>query len=1176
MRWKLQGLERGSVSYMVSSLVEGLSRPVIVLADTPRYAEQLHAELKTFRGESAELPFLDRRVHLFAAREAPPLEMVSPAPETEAARSAALYQLLQMAAPIIVTSPAAVACRTLPPAALVEESVYLVVGEELDFSGLVDRLEAAGYRSAGAVEEPGEKAVRGGLIDVWPPGYDYPCRCQFDGDTVESIRPFDPADQRSFASLEEMVVLPALPFPLERLAEPEVRRRVGRRCEELGLPTAERRQLDDCLAAGERFPGVELMVPYVFDASNWLGDFLGEDVLTVVIDAPAVEKALDRHGDDIEAAEQAAGDAGTFHFEAASAYAERGNIESLIARRPGIELDFTEALDSTGEPGHRAWRVDVRANTALAAARAKLKAQRGSEGFHPVVDQIRAIRKNCGRLAVVASDPTQLHRLEHLLELNGAGDVRRAESLPAALSGTPDCIWMVEGRLDEGFQLPADDVAFVTDHDIFGERRRSTRRRRVSQSRAMNMLGQLANGDAVVHVDHGIGIYKGLKHMLAGGTEGDFIHLEYLGGDRYYLPVDRINLIERYVGSGGGPPKLDRLGSAAWVRTKARAKESALEIAQELLELEAFRMTNERRPYARQDGDYEEFEAHFPFEETPGQQSAIDDMVADMLRPKSMDRLVCGDVGYGKTEVAMRAAYLAALGGKQAAFLVPTTILARQHFETLKRRFDGYPVQVAMLSRFNSREENAAAVKGLAEGGVDIVVGTHRLLQKDVAFSRLGLLIVDEEHRFGVQAKERIKHLRREVDVLTLTATPIPRTLQLALGGVRDLSLIETAPVDRLSIRTYVARHDPGLIKQAISRELDRGGQVFFVHNRVSSIGAMARTVQELVPGARVAAAHGQMKETELEKVMIAFLEGDTDVLVCTTIIESGLDIPNANTMIINRADALGLAQLYQIRGRVGRSHRRAYAYLLVPNEGLITDTARRRLAVLQQLDDLGGGFRLAAHDLEIRGAGNLIGKKQSGNMAAVGFELFVRMLEEATKEVRGQAVAPVVEPEIELGAHAFVPDDYITDVGERLLVYKRLANVTDAGETSEIAEELADRFGPLPPQVEDFVKIMALRPVLKRLAVEQLKWNGRLVSVKFHEDSPVDSGELVELATRVSDTYRLRPEGLFTMDTGNDSWDTMIDRVDGLLNGLAPRSAEDPKAGIGSDEGASTHRPCE
>jgi transcription-repair coupling factor (superfamily II helicase) len=933
---------------------------------------------------------------------------------------------------------------------------------------------------------------------------------------------------------------------------------VHERANDLMLAASERRQIDANLASAAWFPGAELFLPYLCDRTSWLGEYLPPGAPVFVLDPPAVDAALDALALRLEEAESAAREAGSFFPEVERLYVDPPALRRLLERRPLVELVAERSGEWREVAGDRVWSIDARGNDGLAAARAQVRERRGEQRFSPMVRELESYRAGGSKLVVLASDATQLDRLEHLLGLCAVRSILRVSGFPAALAAERSALCLVLGHLQRGFRLEADGLVVVTDEEIFGQRRRSSRRRKVAQARLLTALNEIKPGDYMVHVDHGIGIYRGLKHIVAGGTEGDFIHLEYAGGDRYYLPVDRINLVEKYTGSGSSAPPLSRLGAPAWTRTKQRAKESILKLAHELLDVEAFRAVHTREPFAAVGADFEEFEARFPFEETDGQKVAIADIARDLLGEKPMDRLVCGDVGYGKTEVAVRAAYLTVMAGKQVAFLVPTTVLARQHFDTLRKRFDGYPVRVAMLSRFQTRAANHEVAAGLASGEVDVVVGTHRLLQRDVDFGRLGLLVVDEEHRFGVKAKERIKKLRREVDVLTMTATPIPRTLQLALSGVRDLSLIETPPVDRLAIRTYVARYDEGLIKQSVDREIARGGQVFFVHNRVASIEAVARRLQELVPRARLAVAHGQMDEGDLEERMLAFLGGEIDVLVCTAIIESGLDIPNANTIVINRADTFGLAQLYQIRGRVGRSHRRAYAYLLVPGEQIITDEARRRLEVLQELDDLGSGFRIAAHDMEIRGAGNLLGKEQSGHVAAVGFELFMQLMEEATREIRGESGGLRIEPEIELSSEAYLPEGYIDDVGERLLLYKRMANAASPDVLREIAEELADRFGPLPPQVEDFLRIMALRPALKRLAVESLKASEHGISLRFHPQSPVDPELLVRLATEQPARFRVRPGGVLTMRLAGSeggaeiSWDAMVDRIEALLAQLS------------------------
>lgn len=1156
LRWKLQGLRGGATPYLLSTLSGKSERPILAVTATAKGAETLAAEVAGLVGEDYATPFLKRKVHLFAAREAPPLELVSPAPETEAQRTAALYQLANSKQPLVIASVDALAQRTPSLGRLADRVVYLVVGEELILEEFSAQLGRVGYRTVRTVEEPGEVALRGGILDLWPPGFEVPCRVELDGDDIASLRLFEPGDQRSFDAIEELVVLPSMPFDLEELSSSEVRRAAAERADELLLPAKERRQIDEYLATGVKFPGVELLASFVDKEPAWLLDYLDNTALVVLVDPPAVEESIARIENELVYAEAAVREAGSFFPEVPAVYVGTPELRGLASRRPLVELDYAEAFESGGEPGDRVWRLDVHTNTAISAARAKVKARRGESGFAPVVAAIDAAREAGNRVVMLASDKTQLDRIEQLLELSSAGPLARVDSFEQALAGRANkTIHLVKAHLHEGFVMPADSLAVVTDEELFGERRGNRRQRRVSKARAMSALAELEAGDHIVHVDHGIGLYKGLRHLAAAGMEADFLHIEYSGGDRYYLPVDRINLVEKYSGSGSSAPQLDKLGGTAWIRTKKKARDSILEMARELLVLEAQRKAAERPPLGSDGADFAEFEARFPFEETEGQLTSIRAVTEDLTGSKPMDRVVCGDVGYGKTEVAVRAAYLAAMGGHQVAFLVPTTVLAQQHYETLRERFEGYPLNIALLSRYHSKAENQTVVEGVASGKIDIVVGTHRLLQKDVKFAQLGLLVIDEEHRFGVKAKEHIKGLRLNVDVLTMTATPIPRTLQLALTGVRDLSLIETPPVDRLAIRTYVARYDEGLIKQAVERELARKGQIFFVHNRVATIEMVTRRLRELVPGARIAIGHGQMKEGELEKVMVGFLEHEFDVLVCSTIVESGLDIPNANTILVNRADTFGLAQLYQIRGRVGRSHKRAYAYLLIPGEQIISEEARKRLAVLQQLDELGAGFRLAAHDMEIRGAGNLLGKQQSGHIAAVGFDLFMRMMEEAAEELRGGDGVVPVEPQVELGAEAFLPDNYIADVGERLQLYKRLANALDRDEVEGLADEMADRFGPLPPQAENFVAIMELRPALRRLAVESLKASDNLVFLRFADPSPVDPEMLIELVRQAPRRFRLRPDGGFTMQVRKSEWSAMVAEIGKLLDTLVAGS---------------------
>jgi transcription-repair coupling factor (superfamily II helicase) len=768
----------------------------------------------------------------------------------------------------------------------------------------------------------------------------------------------------------------------------------------------------------------------------------------------------------------------------------------------------------------------------------------------PLVERLEEWRQE--RVFFVVPTPSDATRLQELLAHYEAAAIRREPPFPLLLSDARPCRDIVVGNLTQGFRLPEEHLVLVTADEIFGTKRsQHPSPQRSHPSHFITSLSELKQDDYVVHLDHGIGLYRGLKFLRVAGAEGEFLHLEYEAGDRLYLPVDRINLVQKYIGGDGAGPQLDRLGGSSWEKVKAKTRKSILAMAQELIEIYAAREVHEGHAFPPPDRLCREFEASFEFEETPGQERAIEETLQDMQKKKPMDRLICGDVGYGKTEVALRAALLAVMDGKQVAVLAPTTVLVQQHLQTFRRRFRSYPVRVEMLSRFLTSKENQRVLNDLAKGLVDIVIGTHRLLQKDVQFKNLGLAVIDEEHRFGVAQKERLKKLRHLVDVMSLTATPIPRTLHMSLVGIRDMSIIETPPLDRLAIRTYITRYDEGLIRDAVLREIGRGGQVFFLHNRVETISRMAEKLADLVPEAKIAVAHGQMRPRELEKVMLDFLENRTQLLVCSAIIESGLDFTNANTIIINRADKFGLAQLYQLRGRVGRSHRRAYAYLLIPGEKIITRDAERRLKALQELDELGGGFKLALRDLEIRGAGNLLGREQSGHIAEVGFELYAQMMEQAVRELKGEAIQPQVEPEIRLGIPAYIPTDYIPDTNQRLFFYKRLASLDDAQELEAIKEEIRDRYGPFSPVVENLFRVMDLRHMLKDYLVEQISYHEGTLSLLFHPQSPVKVERLLELMGRDKGRLRLSPEGRLSFNPKSQSWEEIIPEAIQLLQTL-------------------------
>jgi transcription-repair coupling factor (superfamily II helicase) len=1124
-RVRVEGLRGAARAAFVAELHRSRPRPMVVFVRDALSAEVLVQDLHFFLGEEPTADALKKRVHVLPAWDVAPFAPMSPSPETIAQRIEGLYHLSQTPNPIVVATPEAALQRVVSPEVLLRSVSYLVQGDEVDLDELAGRLADWGYKRRPLVEERGEFAVRGGLVDVFVTGQGDPLRLELLGDTIESIRTFDVRTQRRLDEYEEALVLPAAEFPAQAMRDPAIARRIEDRARELEMTRQERLQLLDALGEGVHFPGVELLAPYLVRLVA-LSDYLPRDSLVIFDDEEALAVAAEEAWRAIAEHAAVAGEERQIHPPPADLYLEPAELEAALADRPRLVLSGLGA--QAAPPGVAVERIGSRRpfDAAIGPAARLLREEKG---FAALAERVRAWTGSGARIALVVGNAAQAERLQHILEDQGLVVPALGEPLPDVLAARPDPgPFIVAGELSESIELPGDRLVCIAEANLFGEHRRSRRRRMVALTldQVMKSLEQLAPDDYVVHLDHGIGIYRGLRHLSVAGAEGDFLHLEYQGGDRLYVPVDRVNVVQKYVGGDGARPLLDKLGGVAWERVVKKTRESILAMAHELLALYATRERHAGHAFSTDDSYYQEFEARFPFDETPDQKRAIDEVLADLGRAKPMDRLVCGDVGYGKTEVAMRAAFVCAMEGQQVALLVPTTVLAQQHAETFRKRLDGYPVRIETISGFRTRAENAKVVSQIASGEVDIVVGTHRLLQSDVQFARLGLLVVDEEHRFGVRDKERIKQMRKLVDVLTLTATPIPRTLELSLTGIRDLSVIETPPLDRQAIRTYVTRFDDHVVRDAMLRELRRGGQVFFVHNRVETIDGMAERLRALVPEARIAIGHGQMREHQLERIMVAFLNQEYDVLLCTAIIESGLDMPNANTIFIDRADTFGLAQLYQLRGRVGRSPARAYAYLLVPGAAMLTREARQRLEVLEQLDDLGGGFKIAAHDLEIRGAGNLLGKQQSGHITAVGFELYTQMMEEAVHELRGEPVDTQVEPEIQLGIPAYIPDSYLDDVNQRLVWYKRLAAMKRPEDRVLLGEEMRDRYGPPPAIVEVLLDVMDLRRRLRALAIAEVKLKGPRVALRLDPSSPLPPAALVDWVRSVGGRAALTPDG--------------------------------------------------
>ena len=1157
---------------MLREAALGLGRPILVVTALAREAEALASEVGFFLDEAPESDPFARRVHLLPAWELKPFAHLSPPPHTQAAQLAALYAALRGEAPMLVASAEALLMRTLPRPVFESSVMRIAAADTLDLEALIDALSAAGYQRVPQTEEPGDFSVRGGIIDIFSPLYHNPVRIELEEDIVTSVRQFDPASQRSLGETRDAIVIRTRLVPPITLKDDKVRERVALRASEIGLVRRELAELSDSLTNGLLFPGAELLTPLLFGRPlDTVFSYLPSGTVVWIVEPGRVLAEAIRVTEQTAAAAEAAQSKPSFYPPPESLYLSADEFEDALGAMTAVEVGSLVTVAAPREGWAPA--IEVKCQPSLKLGASALTGPRTPPSFEPLATELREVQRGQGRALMVVEGASQAARLRRHLEAYDLTVNTECKSFGALMEWPDFRPTIMEGEISSGVVLQADGLYVYSEEDIFGEPRVHRRSRPVSKGALLN-LEELKPDDVVVHIDHGIGRYRGLRHMKVAGTEGDFLALEYAGADAMYVPVERINLVQRYIGGDGEEPKLDKLGSGSWDRVKRRTKEAVLAMASDLLDIYAAREVMEGHAFAHPGSDYAEFAEGFEFEETPDQLAAIDEVVRDMCRAKPMDRLICGDAGFGKTEVALRAAFIAVMDGRQVAMLVPTTVLAEQHWNTMRKRFEGYPVRIEMVSRFRNARENKAVIDDVRAGKVDIVVGTHRLLQDDVEFPRLGLLIIDEEHRFGVADKERVKRLRKLVEVLTLTATPIPRTLHMAMLGIRDLSVIQTPPPDRQAIRTFVAHFDDGLLREVIMRELNRAGQVFFVHNRVENIEYVARHLRAIVPEAKVAVAHGQMKERQLENVMREFIENRVNLLVCSAIIESGLDIPNANTMIINRADHFGLAQLYQLRGRVGRSRQKAYAYLLIPGEHIITRDAKKRIDALRELveTESGGGFKLAIRDLEHRGAGNLLGREQSGQITAVGFELYTEMMEQAIHELRGEPLRPDFEPELRLGIPAYIPDSFVPDEGERLVLYRRMARAAARADLDGLREEMRDRFGPPPTLVDNLLAAMDLRRRMREMMMLSAILKGDQLEVKFHPDAPVDTARLVALTEGNRRRMRLTPsfQVMVRIETGagesGNNYELLFEQLDGVLQALA--ACEKLEAGPGRPAG--------
>jgi transcription-repair coupling factor (superfamily II helicase) len=1078
-----------------------------------------------------------------------PYDRVSPHRDIVARRIDGLSRLATAPGParVAITTVAAFLQRLPPRAGFATAMLELAQGRSQAPESVISFLTTNGYARSGTVAEAGEFALRGGIIDVFPPGAATPLRIDFFGDEIEAIREFDPLTQRSAGRLERFVLRPVSELRLD--AEAIARFRSGYR-ERFGAVVDD--PLYEAVSTGRLYPGLEHWLPLFLPGMETLLDYMADAVISFDYQAEeAIQARFDTIADFYQARAQmlrgGKGDGAAVYrpLPPDALYLGRSELAELLPLRNLLSLSPFAAAEGEPDAGGRRGR-----DFAEARARPEIN-------LYDAVRQRIAEEQAAGRRVLIAAvSEGSRDRLEHVLADHGLARREQPADWLAAATMAREATGFVVLALDQGFT--ASDLAVIAEPDILGDRMARPTKKRARADRFLTELASFAEGDYVVHVDHGVGRYEGLETLDVGGAPHDCLKMVYDGNDKLYVPVENIEVLSRY-SSEDTPVQLDRLGGVQWQARKARVKQRLRDIAQQLMKTAAARAVRAADPIQAPAGLYDEFAARFPYAETDDQTKAIEEVLADLGSGRPMDRLVCGDVGFGKTEVALRAAFVVAMSGKQVAVIAPTTLLCRQHLKTFTARFEGLPLRIRQLSRLVGAKEAAETKVDLSAGRVDIVIGTHALLGKAVSFARLGLIIVDEEQHFGVAQKEKLKDIGADIHVLTLTATPIPRTLQLALSGVREMSLIATPPVDRLAIRTFVLPYDPVIVREAIMREHYRGGQVFYVCPRIEDIGRLGERIASLVPEVKMVVAHGQMAPTRLEKAMTAFYDRQYDLLLSTNIIESGLDIPTANTMIVHRSEMFGLAQLYQLRGRIGRSKLRGYAYLTLPPERKLSPTALKRLEVMQTLDQLGAGFTLASHDLDIRGAGNLLGSEQSGHIREVGIELYQHMLEEAVAEARGAgepAAGEAWTPQINLGMPVLIPESYVADLPVRLALYRRIAMLVDQAEIDAFAAEMIDRFGALPGEVENLLKVVAIKRLCRAANVDKVEAGPKGAVVSLHENRFSRPDRLIDFIARQGDRASVRPDHRMVFRQSWDEPQARVKGVESLMEKLAALAA--------------------
>ncbi len=1150
----LTGINGSEKAYLGAEIFSELDCPVIAVLPTKKDALRFMDDLAFFMPEKSS------RIFYFPGYNILPFSSLSYHGKTSAERISTLYRMIYTKETyILVTYIDTLLQKMMPKQKLSDFTEIVISNDEIDRDNLIAKLDSGGYLKTSLVEEPGDYSVRGGILDIFSPGFSHPVRIELFGDYVESMRYFSPITQRGTSEISETIILPASEAVFEKEFLPHIMTRLRKAGAQAELSSVKLREYVEILREEGRFPGIESMLSIVYPELDSLFTYMPENAL-VLLDMPGElkTKAEDFEKKSILNYENTKS-RNKLCVSPESIYLKWKDAESLLYAKNPVSLrplniigqgaDVNNDDDQgKGENNKNTSKISKTSKTGKARKTHKnriifelnsffednsfLSAKLKNEGhkenlLKPLADFCIEKEQSGMSVVVVCPSDAQAHRLISLLqpygieplyiknfqEINKKALKSRSKKTSQNISkkilrktskNTPG-IFYTTGTIETGFSMPEEMFALVSDQEIFGSKHQRIRtgKKKSGIKKAKTKFitpEELKKGDIVVHLEHGLGRYEGLTTIKVMGISGDFILISYRDGDKLYLPVDRMEMIEKYIGMEGYSPLLDKIGGKTWLKSRAKAKKEVEKIAGELLNLYASRRVNKGFAFSPPDAMFNDFEAGFPYEETPDQLKAIDDVLNDMEDETPMDRLVCGDVGYGKTEVAIRAAFKAVNDGKQVAVVVPTTILAEQHLQTFRQRFDSYPVRVEALSRFRTKKEQIKILNDLNDGTIDIVIGTHRLLQKDISIKSLGLLVIDEEQRFGVKHKEALKKTRSTVDVLALTATPIPRSLHMSLTGMRDISVISTAPENRQAIVSYISEFDDSIAADAIKKEMARGGQIFFIHNNIKTIFKTAEKLQKLVPEVRIGVAHGRLAEKNLEKVMFQFINRDIDMLVCTTIVESGLDIPSANTMILDRADRFGLAQIYQLRGRIGRGVDQAYAYLFVPDEHKLTRNAKKRLTALMEHRDLGSGFQIAMKDLQIRGAGSALGVSQSGHIAAVGYDMFLKLLDEAMADLRGQVLKEPLEPEINIAVSAYISDEYVQSIEQRLTIYRRLSQMTTIKEIASMQKELIDRFGKLPEEAGNMLLKIMLRVLSVMAGVKKLDLANNSLSMVFSE----------------------------------------------------------------------------